>query len=306
MQFIQDQEDVYLKLLINLTNGGLVTSSQDTQITVYALSKYPEISKVLDEYEDDYSSEFISVPDASMRKLERKPSELPAMKIVYEVKPEEKKTDKQSNEIDILDEEEKPVEDEKLEMVEVDQSDLLDNTLAKPEDLTEIEQLKKKLEKIASNKHTIECIDKNFPAKKLTPQEIECKNVDKNGQHFLYGKSWRRDPGGGLELIDKELCERQKKVLTHFLKNMGKNLLEGKSIMNVSLPITIFSCDSILQRAVEMFGYAPYYLKRAGEQQDRLEAFKNVLTFFFTMTHLGLSQEKPFNPILGNSPLIPY
>jgi len=38
-------------------------------------------------------------------------------------------------------------------------------------------------------------------------------------------------------------------VLGEMVKGMGRNLLEGKSIMNVSLPIIVFSKDTLLMRA---------------------------------------------------------
>lgn len=67
------------------------------------------------------------------------------------------------------------------------------------------------------------------------------------------------------------------------LKSMGKNLLEGKSIMNVSLPIIIFSRDTLLMRAVAALGYAPHFLNKAAKRDNYLEAFEDVITFFFTM-----------------------
>lgn len=67
------------------------------------------------------------------------------------------------------------------------------------------------------------------------------------------------------------------------VKGMGRNLLEGKSIMNVSLPIIIFSKDTLLMRAAQLLGYAPIYLKDAAKATNYEEAFKNVMTFFFSM-----------------------
>ena len=44
----------------------------------------------------------------------------------------------------------------------------------------------------------------------------------------------------GLILRDKEMISRQDKVIGYLIKKMGSNLIKGKSVMNISLPVTIF------------------------------------------------------------------
>jgi hypothetical protein len=44
------------------------------------------------------------------------------------------------------------------------------------------------------------------------------------------------------------------------IKQLGSNLLSGKSIMNMSLPVEIFDNKSILERFAVGFGYAPKFL----------------------------------------------
>ena len=51
----------------------------------------------------------------------------------------------------------------------------------------------------------------------------------------------------GLEYIDKETINKQRGILTYLIKKVGSNLLSGKSIMNVSLPIYIFDYRSLLE-----------------------------------------------------------
>ncbi len=43
----------------------------------------------------------------------------------------------------------------------------------------------------------------------------------------------------GLEFINQEEMKKQRNILTYMIKTVGSNLLNGKSIMNVSLPINI-------------------------------------------------------------------
>jgi len=52
----------------------------------------------------------------------------------------------------------------------------------------------------------------------------------------------------GIEFINKDTIARHKGVISYMIKKIGSNLLSGKSIMNVSLPIYIFDQKSILER----------------------------------------------------------
>lgn len=51
----------------------------------------------------------------------------------------------------------------------------------------------------------------------------------------------------GLEFIDQETLKKQRGVFSYMVKKVGANLLSGKSIMNVSLPIYIFDPRSVLE-----------------------------------------------------------
>ena len=50
----------------------------------------------------------------------------------------------------------------------------------------------------------------------------------------------RTNKESGLVLKDKDIISRQDKVIGFLIKKMGSNLLKGKSVMNISLPVTIF------------------------------------------------------------------
>ncbi len=51
----------------------------------------------------------------------------------------------------------------------------------------------------------------------------------------------------GIEHIDKDTLSKQRSVVTYLLKKIGSNILSGKSVMNVSLPIYIFDIRSMLE-----------------------------------------------------------
>lgn len=49
-------------------------------------------------------------------------------------------------------------------------------------------------------------------------------------------------------------------MFSYILSKMGKNLLSGKGILNVSLPVMVFSMESNLETLAKTFAYAPIYL----------------------------------------------
>lgn len=57
--------------------------------------------------------------------------------------------------------------------------------------------------------------------------------------HFIFSE-WTRKSRGGLVCKDEAPINEQKKVLKYLVKRMGKNVLESKGLLNISLPVSIF------------------------------------------------------------------
>lgn len=51
----------------------------------------------------------------------------------------------------------------------------------------------------------------------------------------------------GLIFTDKKTLDEQSKVITYLIKKLGSSLIKGESIMNISLPVTIFDKRTLLQ-----------------------------------------------------------
>ena len=51
----------------------------------------------------------------------------------------------------------------------------------------------------------------------------------------------------GLIFKNKDIIDKQRAVVGYLIKKVGMNILTGKSIMNVSLPINIFDIRSHLE-----------------------------------------------------------
>jgi len=65
--------------------------------------------------------------------------------------------------------------------------------------------------------------------------------------------------------INKAKIEAQSGVLKSMAKTITKNLFSGKSILNMSLPVTVFSCESNLSLLCKSYAYAPLLLERAAK-----------------------------------------
>ena len=122
-------------------------------------------------------------------------------------------------------------------------------------------------------------------------------------QFFVYGEGgeYERDPiNGGLILMDQDLISKQRGILSNMIKKIGRNLLTGKSIMNLSIPVYVFGKLTLLQQIGVIYGYCPIFLEKALHCTG-LERFKYIVTLAISLLHLPTSQRKAFNPILGET-----
>lgn len=65
--------------------------------------------------------------------------------------------------------------------------------------------------------------------------------------------------------VNTKKLEAQKGVLLALAKSVGRNLFSGKSILNISMPVIVFSYDSNLSLLCKSFCYGPKLLERAAK-----------------------------------------
>lgn len=85
------------------------------------------------------------------------------------------------------------------------------------------------------------------------------------------------------------------------LKSISKNIFSGKSILNISLPVTVFSVESNLSLICKSYAFGPLLLERAVKETDPVHRMKYVATFVVSVGMAYLQMDKPFNPILGET-----
>ena len=109
------------------------------------------------------------------------------------------------------------------------------------------------------------------------------------------------NPSGGLICTNEEAMDKQKGIIKDVLTQLTKNFIKGLGISHMSLPVRMFEPKSMIQRIVDMFSFAPVFLKAAATMEDPLERFKRAIAFAVSGMHLCTGQVKPFNPILGET-----
>ena len=60
------------------------------------------------------------------------------------------------------------------------------------------------------------------------------------GHHSWKFDYKRDDKKGGLNYFNERLMKEQKTVLMSILKRIGSNIMNGKSIMSISMPVILF------------------------------------------------------------------
>jgi hypothetical protein len=111
----------------------------------------------------------------------------------------------------------------------------------------------------------------------------------------------RKPKEEGLILTDALQIENQKKIMSYLIKKIGKNMLKGQSIMNVSLPVYIFDKRSMLQIFAYELKEAPYLLSKVYYIQNNIEKLKLMTVFLLSQIVLTPILLKPFNPIIGET-----
>ena len=133
-------------------------------------------------------------------------------------------------------------------------------------------------------------------------QQAARADINKDPKYKVYSEQmYEVDSKLGLIYRHTELIAKQRRVLLYMLKTIGSNLMHGKSIMNVSLPVSIFDKETLLQRAAKDFVLVPDYLEKMYATPDPIEKMKIAVTFIVASLHYNIGQEKPFNPIWGET-----
>lgn len=160
----------------------------------------------------------------------------------------------------------------------------------------------KLLECIKKKEHLIRCIKQFYLMQPINYKNPKFQSIsEETGGHYILNNYWTREADGYLYFHNKPIIDAQRRVMGYLLKKLGSNIIQGKSIMNISMPVDIFDKSSFLERIAYSFTNAPLFLERAAQSDDLLYQMKMCSGFLISLLHMSLNQEKPFNPILGET-----
>ena len=123
---------------------------------------------------------------------------------------------------------------------------------------------------------------------------------------IVYEKEWKNDyvnspEKSGLLYINEEEKKRIYKTFKYLIGKFGKNLFEGKSIINVSFPIILYDKRTYAQVLSYEFRLMPYFMTRACLAKDKIEKLKWIVVHLISILHVSIIQTQPFKPSLGET-----
>jgi hypothetical protein len=81
----------------------------------------------------------------------------------------------------------------------------------------------------------------------VQPKEDDIIEYTREYDKILLNEYERKLGSDEIVFLNQEVIDKQRAVAGYLIKNIGLNLIKGKSIMNISLPINIFDTRSILE-----------------------------------------------------------
>jgi hypothetical protein len=91
----------------------------------------------------------------------------------------------------------------------------------------------------------------------INPVKIEPRRKKLSYDNLIVKNDFKIDKAGGLVLINAPKIAAQNSVIKYMMSTLKKNLFSGKGMLNISLPVEIFNCDSNIQRLCEALSLAP-------------------------------------------------
>ena len=150
---------------------------------------------------------------------------------------------------------------------------------------------------LSKEKRTEEEIKKEYENyTKLEPFKFyeDYENEWKNNYSISTEKS-------GLLYINEEAKKVGYEAVKYLVAKFSKNILEGKSILNISLPVFMFDKRTLQIAYAYEQRLAPNYLTKAALCIDKIERLKWMTTYLISCLHFSVIQLKPFNPIIGET-----
>ena len=118
---------------------------------------------------------------------------------------------------------------------------------------------------------------------------------------FYHDRAYTIDPSVGLIYHGTQVISNQRSLAFTLVKKAGSNLFKGKSVLDVSLPISVFEPCTSLERLARLCQYCPAMISPLPQIPDPLERMKRLMAWTIASMHIGISQAKPFDSMVGET-----
>ena len=164
-----------------------------------------------------------------------------------------------------------------------------------------------------NNKPLNDKLNYTLSLEKVEKTEEEIKNESENYQkleefkfYMDYEHEWKINytnipEKSGLLYINEEGKNIGYKAIKYLITKFTKNILENKSILNISLPVFMFDKRTLQIAFAHEQKLAPFFLTKAAFCNDKFERLKWVTSYLISFLHFSVIQIKPFNPIIGET-----
>ena len=164
-----------------------------------------------------------------------------------------------------------------------------------------------------NNKQYNEKLNYNLLLTKTKKSEEEIKKEFENYQkleeykfYMDYENEWKNNYAiipekAGLLYINEEGKNIGYRAVKYLIAKFTQNILESKSILNISLPVFMFDKRTLQMGCAHEQKLAPIILSKAAFSNDKIERLKWVTTYLMSFLHFSVIQIKPFNPIIGET-----
>jgi hypothetical protein len=105
---------------------------------------------------------------------------------------------------------------------------------------------------------------------------------------------------GGLQCTDERVLKNQSGIIIEVIAQVTKCLMKGKGVVGLSLPIRLFEPRSTLERMLDRWSFVPVFMQDCFSL-DHVSRVKKVILMAVAGLYVAPSQEKPFNPLLGET-----
>lgn len=135
----------------------------------------------------------------------------------------------------------------------------------------------------------------------LTPQEI---HQAYNSKQFVtlerQDRIFKYTDEGEFQLVDKDILESQRGVITDVIKQALGNLVKGKGLMRVSMPIRLFEPVCAYEVIARFTGYMDK-LYDAIHAKPGIDRLRQVMAWVCGGFIQSVNVRKPFNNIIGET-----